>query len=85
MLQANNPLPNSVSKSTASGTDRFSVLNPFFIERYQDSYRAQLNSFIASLITNTPASPSFTDGMKAQIMADAAQESLVSGKPVMLN
>jgi myo-inositol 2-dehydrogenase/D-chiro-inositol 1-dehydrogenase len=85
MLQANNPLPNSVSKSTASGTESFSVLNPFFIERYQDAYRAQLNSFITSLMTNTPTSPSFTDGMKAQIMADAAQESLVSGKPVILD
>ncbi len=85
MLQSNNPRPNSVSKSTASGTDSMSVLNSFFIERYQDAYRAQLDSFISSVMTNTPTSPSFTDGMMAQIMADAAQESLVSGKPVMLD
>lgn len=85
MLQSNNPRPNMVSKSTAQSTDSQSVLNPFFIERYQDAYCAQLNSFITSLIEKTPTSPSFTDGMKAQIMADAAQESLTSGKPVILN
>jgi myo-inositol 2-dehydrogenase/D-chiro-inositol 1-dehydrogenase len=85
MLQSNNPLPNSVSKSTATNTGSMSVLNPFFIERYHDAYRTQLDSFITSLITNTPTSPSFTDGMKAQQMADAAQESLVSGKPVKLS
>jgi len=85
LLQSNNPRPNSVSKSTAQSTDSRSVLNPFFIERYEYAYRAQLNSFITSLIEKTPTSPSFTDGMKAQIMADAAQESLTSGKPVLLS
>jgi myo-inositol 2-dehydrogenase/D-chiro-inositol 1-dehydrogenase len=85
MLQSNNPCSNSVSKSTVSSTDNMNVLNPFFIERYQDAYRAQLNSFISCLRTNTATSPSFTDGMMAQIMADAAQESLVTGKPVMLD
>ena len=85
MLQSNNPRPNSVSKSTVAGTDSMSVLNPFFIERYQDAYQAQLNSFITSLIANTPPSPSFTDGMKAQIMADAAQKSLASGQAVILD
>lgn len=84
LLQSNNPRPNSVSKSTATNTDSLSVLNPFFIERYEYAYRAQLNSFITSLIDKTPTTPSFTDGMKAQIMADAAQESLTSGKPVKL-
>lgn len=84
LLQSNNPRPNSVSKSTATNTDSLSVLNPFFIERYEYAYRAQLNCFITSLIDKTPTIPSFTDGMKAQIMADAAQESLTSGKPVLL-
>ncbi|WP_350545332.1 inositol 2-dehydrogenase [Pseudoalteromonas sp. 5-MNA-CIBAN-0065] len=85
LLQSNNPRPNSVSKSTASNTDSLSILNPFFIERYEYAYRSQLNSFITSLINKTATSPSFTDGMKAQIMADAAQESLSSGKPVLLS
>lgn len=85
MLQSNNPRPHMVSKSTAQNTDSLSVLNPFFIERYQEAYCSQLDSFITSLINKTPTSPSFTDGMKAQILADAAQESLTSGKVVRLD
>ncbi|NRA53606.1 MAG: inositol 2-dehydrogenase [Gammaproteobacteria bacterium] len=85
MLQSNNPRPNSVSKSTADNTDSQSVLNPFFIERYEAAYRAQFDSFVDAVKNNTPTSPSFVDGMKAQIMADAAQQSLVSGLPVKLD
>ncbi len=84
MLQSNNPRPNSVTKSTAANTDAQSVLNPFFIERYQAAYRAQLDSFINALIKKVPTSPSFIDGMKAQMMADAAQESLTNGKSVTI-
>lgn len=84
LLQSNNPRPNSVSRLTASHTDSLSILNPFFIERYEKAYQNQLYSFISSLINKTPISPSFEDGMKAQIMADAAQESLINGKPVKL-
>ena len=68
-----------------AGVKSFKRLVSVLKERYQDAYRTQLDSFITSLITKTPTSPSFTDGMKAQQMADAAQESLVSGKPVKLS
>jgi len=85
MLQSNNPLPHAVAKSTATNTDSVSSLNPFFIERYQQAYQAQLDSFIAALQQNISPSPSFLDGMKAQQLADAAQQSLETGKPVQLN
>jgi len=85
MLQSTNPTPHAVSKSTFDTTDSRSVLNPFFIERYQSAYTEQLTSFINSLINHQALSPSFEDGLKAQIMADAAQKSLQTGKPVKLN
>ncbi len=84
MLQSNNPRPHSVLKSTVDNTDSQSVLNPFFIERYQAAYCAQLESFIDALTNNKPTSPSFVDGLRAQVMADAAQESLHTGKPVKI-
>lgn len=84
MLQSTNPLPHSVSTSKAEGTHNMSQLNPFFIERYEQAYQIQLESFIDSLINNTPPSPSFTDGLYAQILADAAQKSLETGLPIKL-
>lgn len=84
MLQSTNPLPHNVVKSTAVDTAGQSVLNPFFIERYQSAYQAQFASFINALTTGTAPSPSFEDGLEAQKMADAAQLSLQTGKTVSL-
>ncbi|MBV1909184.1 MAG: inositol 2-dehydrogenase [Kangiellaceae bacterium] len=84
MLKSNNPRPNAVSKSTEKTTDSLSSLDPFFIERYQQAYKAQLDSFITALQNGSSPVPSFLDGMKAQQLADAAQQSLESGMPVFL-
>ena len=84
MLQSTNPLPHNVVKSTAADTASQSVLNPFFIERYQSAYQAQFASFINALISGAAPSPSFEDGLEAQKMADAAQLSLQTGKTVSL-
>ncbi|MBL4630138.1 MAG: hypothetical protein JKY14_02930 [Paraglaciecola sp.] len=84
MLQSTNPLPHNVVQSTAANTASHSVLNPFFIERYQDAYRIQFASFIHALTNGTAPSPSFEDGLAAQKMADAAQLSLETGRMVTL-
>ncbi len=84
MLQSTNPLPHSVVKSTVNNTASQSVLNPFFIERYQSAYQAQFACFINALTNGTKPSPSFEDGLEAQKMADAAQLSLETGKTVCL-
>lgn len=84
MLQSTNPLPHSVSVSTAETTAGHSPLNPFFIERYQQAYQIQLDSFIQAITEGLSPSPSFTDGLQAQKLADAAQQSLDTGLPVQL-
>ena len=75
---------NNVVKSTAANTASESILNPFFIERYQSAYQAQFVSFINALTNGTKPSPSFEDGLAAQKMADAAQSSLETGRTVIL-
>lgn len=84
MLQSTNPLPHSVVKSTVNNTASQSVLNPFFIERYQSAYQAQFESFIHALTSGTKPRPSFEDGLEAQKMADAAQLSLETGRSVTI-
>ncbi|ALT00322.1 inositol 2-dehydrogenase [Lacimicrobium alkaliphilum] len=84
-LNSNNPRPHSVSVSTDSGTDTSSVLNPFFIERYTEAYKEQLAQFVRAVSKGEQPSPSFVDGLMAQKLADAAQQSLQTGLPVKLD
>lgn len=57
-------------------------LLPFFIERYAESYRAQISAFVDAVEQDSAPSPSFEDGRRAMILADAAAESLRSGRAV---
>ncbi|MDJ1159065.1 inositol 2-dehydrogenase [Chelatococcus sp. SYSU_G07232] len=57
---------------------------PFFLERYAEAYRAELDAFVAGVLDGRPLAPTGEDGLKAQILADAATESARTGKPVRL-
>src|SRR5690606_20085916 len=54
----------------------------FFLERYAAAYRNEVEAFIDAVTEGRTPSPSGLDGLKAQQLADAAQASLDSGKPV---
>jgi myo-inositol 2-dehydrogenase/D-chiro-inositol 1-dehydrogenase len=55
---------------------------PFFLERYAEAYRAELDAFIAAVLDEAPVSPSGEDGLKAQILADGATQAAQTGKAV---
>ena len=80
MLQADNPLPSTVSRWQASGRhdDRMMTL---FIDRYADAYRAELDHFLEVIDGATP-SPNGDDGRIALMLAEAAVGSLESGRSV---
>lgn len=82
MLQSNNPTPTSVERFTARATEARPVLYPFFIERYAESYVRELDAFLDALESNQPASPSFEDGRRALMLADAAADSARHGRAV---
>ena len=83
MLRAENILENSVEVATSSGFRKSPAQN-FFLERYEAAYRAELGHFVDAVVGKSVVSPSITDGLKAQLMADAAAQSLESGLPVSL-
>ena len=56
----------------------------FFLERYADAYKDELNAFLAAIKTGNACEPTGRDGLMAQRLADAATESAQSGKPVRL-
>lgn len=81
MLRAGNIHETSVECATGAGFRADPVQN-FFLERYAAAYRLELDAFISAVATGQTPSPSGLDGLKAQILADAATESWKTGKPV---
>jgi myo-inositol 2-dehydrogenase/D-chiro-inositol 1-dehydrogenase len=83
MLAAGNRTATTVTAATAAGYASDPAL-PFFLERYAEAYRAEMASFINALESGAAASPSGQDGLKAQVLADAATESAATGVPAAL-
>jgi myo-inositol 2-dehydrogenase/D-chiro-inositol 1-dehydrogenase len=57
---------------------------PFFLERYAEAYRAELDAFVTGVLDGKALSPSGQDGLKAQRLADAATAAARSGQAVRL-
>jgi len=57
---------------------------PFFLERYADAYRLELDAFITCVLDGTALTPNGDDGLRAQVLADAATEAAKTGRPVRL-
>lgn len=83
MLQAGNRLQSTVTLATEAGMVGDKPLY-FFLERYAEAYRAELDSFISAVTEGRPLDPSGEDGRLALRLADAAAHSLARGTPVRL-
>lgn len=57
-------------------------LHAGWLERIEASYLQALDAFVTAVQGGTPPSPSLDDGLKAQIIAEAATQSLRKGTPV---
>jgi myo-inositol 2-dehydrogenase/D-chiro-inositol 1-dehydrogenase len=82
MLIGNNLTSTMVTSFNANGADQRDAYMPFFLERYAASYRKELQLFIESIQTGKQLNPTYEDGCKALIIADAATESAKSGQVV---
>ena len=81
MLSAANVPENTVSVAGADGI-RASVVQNFFLERYAAAYRHELDAFIDTVRSGRAPNPDGEDGLRAQILADAATLSAQTGQPV---
>lgn len=66
----------------ATQTDAREPLLNFFLERYADAYRNELDHFIDALNDGTPLPTSARDGLYALQLADCALESINTGRTV---
>lgn len=84
MLRAENQLENSVELATDQGFGKAPAQH-FFLERYHGAYIAELKHFVDSLALGQTPKPTAEDGLRAQLIADAAALSLEKGTVVTLD
>jgi myo-inositol 2-dehydrogenase / D-chiro-inositol 1-dehydrogenase len=82
MLAATNVTPTKVLSYTKDVTAAAEPYLPFFLERYAESYKVELDAFVQAVQTGAACKPDFDDGMDALVLANAALESARSGKTV---
>jgi myo-inositol 2-dehydrogenase/D-chiro-inositol 1-dehydrogenase len=82
-LQAGNVSGSTVNFAGAEGIVADKPLH-FFLERYAEAYRRELDHFITVITTGVTPLVTGEDGVRALALADAAAESLRSGQPVVL-
>jgi myo-inositol 2-dehydrogenase / D-chiro-inositol 1-dehydrogenase len=82
--RSDNIFPNAVTFSNSAGVGRDLPLN-FFMDRYLDSYQAEVMAFVDCVVNDTPSPVTGQAGRTAMVMALAAAKSLQSGRPVALS
>ena len=82
-LKADNVAESTVVFAGADGIVGDKPL-PFFLERYAEAYRRELDHFVDALTRGTPPAPGGDDGVKALALAEAALQSLETRRPVAL-
>jgi myo-inositol 2-dehydrogenase/D-chiro-inositol 1-dehydrogenase len=68
--------------TTAETTDAQDPLLNFFLERYAQAYRAELDAFIDALDGDKPMPTTVRDGVAALRLAECAVESVRTGRAV---
>jgi len=84
MVQAENNLMDSIQLTTRHG-NRVSLPLNFFLERYAEAYKTEMNDYILSLENNTDTPANGNDGLQSLKIGLAAIKSLKLNRPVRLS
>jgi myo-inositol 2-dehydrogenase/D-chiro-inositol 1-dehydrogenase len=82
MLMNDNLRPSTVRRYNAHETEARQPLLNFFLQRYTDAYRNELEAFLAALEEGKPMPTGPWDGRQALRLAEAALESVGTGRAV---
>ena len=83
MLISENQRATSLERHAKGSISRDPLLY-FFIDRYAESYRHELDAFIQAVVTHKPPEIGIDDGRRALMIAEAGVRSAKSGEPVEL-
>jgi myo-inositol 2-dehydrogenase/D-chiro-inositol 1-dehydrogenase len=84
MVTVSNKKPDSAECSTAQGV-LSSLPLFFFIERYTESYIAEMRAFIECILSDSMPSVTGVDGRIPVVMGYAARKSYQENRPVKLS
>jgi myo-inositol 2-dehydrogenase/D-chiro-inositol 1-dehydrogenase len=84
MVQANNNTPDQDVYFNAEGVHSAKPLY-FFLERYMESFVAEMKEFVQSIRKNTPPPVTGNDGRIPVVMGMAAKKSYLEHRPVRLS
>ncbi len=83
-IRTENNYPNTVTISDGHSVWRDLPLH-FFLERYTESYIAEMAAFVDAVLHDTPVPVTGYDGRVPVVMALAAHKSLVEHRPILLS
>ena len=81
LLEAQNVLENTVSKSTTAGVISAKPVY-FFLERYMRAYAIEWSAFVDAVVEGKPVPATVSDGVNALALAEAAKISSSEGRSV---
>ena len=81
LLEAQNILENTVSKSTTAGVTSAKPVH-FFLERYMRAYGLEWTAFVDAVVDGKPVPATVQDGVNALALAEAANLSSKDGRSV---
>jgi myo-inositol 2-dehydrogenase/D-chiro-inositol 1-dehydrogenase len=81
-LEAGNLTTTAVRAFNATATEAAGPVVNFFLERYLPAYKAEFAEFVAAIKADRVPSPGFADGRAALVLAEAAIESVATGRTV---
>jgi len=84
MVISDNQTPTSTKKFLSTSTFSQDPIYNFFIERYTQAYKDSINEFVNCINNNKKTNVNFEDGRLALILANAAYESIETGKFVQV-
>ncbi|CAN7679506.1 inositol 2-dehydrogenase [Pararhizobium sp. LjRoot255] len=83
MLRVSNVLENLVESASSAGFEKARA-QPFFLERFGAAYLAEMEHFVEAVSAGIKPIPDAQDGLRAQLIADAATQSWQEGRPVSI-
>ncbi len=82
MVVSGNRKPHEMQRFTEKNVEIAEPYLYFFIERYEQSFNAEISSFADSVSNGEPTEVTFEDGRRALILAEAAYISRAEGRAV---
>ncbi|MFM2072835.1 MAG: inositol 2-dehydrogenase [Actinomycetota bacterium] len=84
MARADNIYETTAELANGDGYTRAPLMN-FFLERYMPAYIAEVAAFVDSVTNGLPPTPNGHDGLQALLLADAANESIATGRQITVD